>query len=1065
MQTMIKKPQWRIVALLTVMVFMLQSSLFAALSNDGRQQESSKVTGKVTESKSGEAIPGVTIQVKGTSAGTISDIDGNYSLNVKPDDILVFRLVNYITQEISINGKTTIDMIMDEEVIGLDEIVVIGYGVQKKKLNTGANINVKGENIQALNTNSTMDALKGISPGLNITQKNGQSGSGTKVTIRGVGTIGHSEPLYIVDGIAVGDIDNLSPSDIESIDVLKDAASAAIYGSRAANGVILVATKKGKIGKPIITYDGYFGVQNVAKKPGSLNAQQYAEILNEGKTNDGLAPYTYNTLVPDWDKIESGEWTGTNWFDEITNKNAPVQSHAINISGGSEKSIYSFGASYLDQLGILGKQANSEYKRLNLRLNSEHVLIEKAGRDIVKFGENITFTNTKKPSVRTGSMYWSDIRNVLVASPFLPMYDTTGEYHYAIPWNTSESNPVALMEYNGKANYNNNNTIYGSAYLDIQPVKNLILHSSFGVNNWYSSTRQWIPEYNLSTLATTPRDQVDQKMNSGYEWTLTNTLSYSITKSLHSVSVVVGNELKKKESDLELKGHNENSLFQDAEHAYVDNIDIVDATYTTLSGHDKYGRSLMSYFGRLSYDYKETYLITFVYRADGSSNFDEGHRWGKFPSIAAGWVASNESWMSWSSNWLNFLKVRVGWGRNGNENIDPFQYLASLNYDQANYFFGTDKTIRVIGAYPPILPNPYVSWETSEQLDFGLDMNYFNNRLQATFDWYKKDTKDWLVIAPQLESYGTAAPYINGGQITNKGVELGLRWNDRAGDFKYGISGSLAYNDNEITQIANPEKIIHGPSNVLSQGTSEMFRAQVGYPVGYFWGYETDGILQNDAEVAAYVGPDGVTPYFTNSKPGDVRFVDKNNSGTINDSDKVMLGDPNPDFIFGIQLNAEYKGIYIQVTANGQSGNQIAKSYRSFGDSPKNNFTDDVYDRWHGEGTSDKMPILSSSPHRNTQYISDIYIEDGDFLRISNLTVGYDFKQLFKKWPVVSELRLYLTARNLYTFTKYSGMDPEVGYGPTDSANRLNDYPWASGIDLGLYPASRSYLIGLSIKF
>jgi len=1055
---------------------MLVNSSGALYANNVLQQEKQTITGTITDAD-GLALPGVSIQIKGTATGTVTNLDGKFSLSASSNNVLEIKLVGFLTEEITVGESTKMDVKLIEDVVGLDEVVVIGYGVQKKKLSTGANISVKGENIESMKTTNTIDALKGISPGVSITQKSGQAGSGSKVNIRGVGTVFKAEPLYIVDGIAVGDMDNLSPSDIESIDVLKDAASAAIYGSRAANGVILVTTKTGKAGKTSISYDGYFGRQNVAKKPGTLNAKQYAEIQNEGMVNDGKKPYVWNLFVPDWDKVESGEWNGTNWFDEITNENAPIQSHALNITGGTEKSNYSVGASYLDAKGILGKQGNSDYKRTNLRLNSEHILVEKNGQNILVFGEKLTYTNSKKPTIRNGGAYWNDVRWMLTASPFLPVYNDEGDYHYALnadtaiygtgyqPWNANETNPIGMMDYNTRNNTNNNNSIVGNAYMVIQLIKNLKFRSAYGVNYYSNSTRQWIPQYDLSVNAVTERDQVNQSMSSGYTWTWTNTLDYTINIGSHNISALLGQESMKEKSKLTINGHNENTFFQDAEYAYLDNTPEVDETTTwvTLGGSDKYGWGLLSYFGRLSYDFKETYLLTATMRYDGSSMFDEGNKWGKFPSLSAGWVMSNESFMSGTSNWLNYLKLRGSWGQNGNQQIYPFQYLASLTFEQANYFFGTEKSIRTVGSYPPILPNPDIKWETSEQWDIGTDMNFFNNRFQLNFDWYKKVTKDWLVLAPQLDTYGTGAPYINGGEISNKGYEIGLRWNDQKGDFRYSVSASLAHNKNEVTNIKNDEKIIHGPSNLLSQGTSEMNRAQVGFPVGYFWGYETDGVMQDSAEVAAYVTPAG-EPYFSKMKPGDIRFVDKNQDGKIDDLDKVMLGDPNPDYIFGFQISLDYKGISFQVSANGQSGNQIAKSYRMFGDGPKNNFTQDVYNRWHGAGTTNDYPRLSSVPHRNTQNISKIYIEDGDFLRIGTITLGYDLKQLIKKLPV-GELRIYATAKNIKTFTNYSGMDPEVGYAPEDDDNPEDDYRWMKGVDLGLYPSAKSYLIGLSIKF
>ena len=1046
------------VKLLLILALAFQVSLF------GQEKQ---IKGTVTDA-SGSPLPGVNVTIKGTVTGTVTDINGNYSIMASPQDVLSFSFVGYLAEEYTVAGNAVLDVTLDEDIIGLDEVVVIGYGTQKKKLNTGANLNISGEDIQALNTTSSMDALKGLSPGVSITQNSGVPGAGNKISIRGIGTIGNYAPLYIVDGIAVGDIDNLSPSDIETLDILKDAASAAIYGSRGANGVVLVTTKKGKKNtKPVVTYNGYFGWQNVVNPPQLLNAQEYVAAMDEANISSGFPLDDYASQVPNWAEIESGEWEGTNWFNEIEEKNAPVQNHSLSITGGSERSVFSLSGSYLNQQGILGKQANNDYERINIRLNSEHILFQtKSGRDIVTLGENLTYTNEKNPTIRTGNIYWNDLHNMLVASPFLPMYaedptDLAYPYHYCIDWNTQESNPVAEMNLQSEYNTNNNNTILGNAYLDLQPIKDLHIRSSFGINNWYGSSRHWTPEYHLSTVSNNDYDQVDQRMYSGFTWTSTNTITYGFDlNNVHKFTVLAGAEYTKNSRDLYISGHNENSTFNDPEYGYLSNFDPLDENNVLLANFgskDEYGWAMASYFGRLSYDYKETYLFTAVLRYDGSSNFDRGHRWGSFPSVSAGWVISNESFMQNTSNWLNFAKLRVSWGQNGNQDIGrDFVYLSTLDVTGVNYFFGPDHSLITVGSTPSQVPNTDISWETSEQTDIGIDMNFLANKLQFSFDWYMKDTKDWLVEKISSAMDGTDPPWVNGGQIRNKGIETMLRWNDQKGSFHYSVSGTFAYNKNEVVKIPSSDSIYHGPTDVLSQGTAEMFRAEVGYPIGYFWGYETDGVMQNEADVAAWVNADG-KPYITKCVPGDLRYVDHSGDGAIGNADKVMIGNPHPDFVFGLQITADYKGIFMQLAGNGVAGNQIAKNYRSV-DNYRHNFTKDVYDqRWHGEGTSEKYPRLVRGGHKNYQYISDIYIYDGDFFRISNLTLGYDFKQLWKKMPLAS-VRFYGAAKNLYTFTKYPGMDPEVGYSP-------DDYDWGAGIDLGLFPQSRTFMLGLDITF
>jgi len=1035
---------------------------FVALSSFAQERT---ITGVITD-ESGGTLPGVNVIIKGTTTGTVSDLDGKFSIKVPGNEAtLSLSFVGYTGQEIQVGNQTIINVTLKEEVKQLNEVVVIGYGTQKKVLNTGANFNISGDKIKSLNTSTTMDALKGISPGLTITQNSGQPGSGTKVYIRGIGTNGSAGPLFIVDGVQVPNIDFLSPSDIESFDVLKDAASAAIYGSRAANGVIMITTKKGKIGsKTTITYDGYYGWQNVAKVPQLLDAKQYIDIMTEEFANSKRT-LDFANQVPDYSKIMNGTWNGTNWFDLFTDKNAPVQSHTLSITGGSKNSSFSFSAAYLDQVGILGPQVNNAYKRANLRFNSEHILFEKAGRDVLKFGENLTYINTRNPTIQTGSIYSSDVHNMFVTSPLLPMYaesdtDKAYPYHYSIPLNRSEGNPIVNAIAHDATNYNYDNTLVGNLYFELQPIKNLVIRTSIGGNSDYGATRQWTPIITLADIGNTTQDEVNQKLYNNFTWTMTNTVSYNFSISSHNISLMAGNEVIKNTDSLYIQGKNDNSQFGDALHGYLSNTPLIGVAYNTqLTSQDNYGWGMESYFGRLSYDFKEKYLLTLVIRTDGSAKFAQGHQWGTFPSVSAGWVATNESFMESTKNWLSLLKVRGSWGQNGNQNIPNFQYLATFAIDNANYFFGPDKSVRTIGSYAPIIPNPNITWEKSESTDLGFDANFLKNRLQYSADYYDKVTRGWLVLAPGLGEWGTGAPIINGGSIDNKGVEMSLRWNDNIGKLNYGVSLSYTYNKNEVTAIDNSEHIIHGPTNVLSQSTLEMYRAQVGYPIGYFWGYKTAGIFQDTAQINHYTYTNPTTGKTNKieawAKPGDVIFVDLNHDGVINDKDKTQIGDPNPHYIYGIQLNADYKGFYLQITGNGQGGNQIAKSYRSYGDSPQQNYTTDVFNRWHGPGTSNKMPILLAVPDLSTLNISDIFIENGDFLRISNITVGYDLKSLIKKMPF-QQFRIYYTGKNLFTFTKYSGLDPEVGYGPNS---------WSSGIDLGFYPQSKTNLIGLSITF
>jgi len=1065
-------------------IFCFLSVLFSVY---GQAQDVS-IKGKVID-ENGLPIPGVTILIKGTKMATSSDMDGNYQLKADSNGTLVFSFVGYTTVQEAIKGRTTINAKLSPESQSLQEVVVVGYGTQKKGLITGATSNFKGEDLAELNTGSAMDALQGIAAGVNITKNNGAPGAGTRVTIRGIGTTGNSNPLYIVDGVSVGNIDYLNPSDIESIDVLKDAASAAIYGSRAANGVVLVTTIKGRKGRPAkISYDYYFGMQNIYKNLDPLNAQEYMYINDEGRVNDGLAPTNWNAMVHDnnwletnypgagkqlgddvWKLLQDG-WQGTNWIDEMTKTDAPIVNHSLNITGGSEDVVYSAGISYFDQDGILGGNiTDAGYKRLTARFNTQMVLKKNDRHSIITVGENFTYSNVQNRSIATGNIYWNDLHNALIQNPLQPAYWQTSidrninEFGYTPTLdglNTGQTNPLAVMYYRHNYNYGKGNSITGNVFVEIEPLLNLKFKSVYGVDSWFGHSRSMNPTYHLGVLYNDAVDGATQSQYFGANTTWTNTLSYDTKFGDHKITAVIGTELLRNQVNDNVSATRNNLLFPgNPKYAYLNNtqspasINDINASGADWAAN---GGAVQSFFARAQYDYKEKYLLSATMRADGSSNFAEENRWGYFPSVSAGWVITKEDFMSSTSNILNFAKLRGSWGQNGNQSIDAFQYQSNISYSFPGYFFGDTKPVSGTTAVLSNVPNPDIKWETSEQLDFGIDARLFDSKLGVTFDWYKKTTKDWLVVAPALGTQGAPPPYINGGEVENSGIEYSVNWNDKLGDFKYGITLSGAHNKNEVTKIENADGIIHGPSNVLSQGTGEVSRVQVGQPIGYFYGYKTAGIIQNQQEANEWLTPSG-TPYFNDQRPGDVRFVDQNQDGLIDEKDMVYLGNPNPDFELGIQLNFEYKNVYLNTTMAGKYGMQVMQSYRSFADSPKQNYTSDVFNRWHGEGTSNRMPRLSSVSNRNSQYISDIYMHDADYLRINNLTIGYNFNEVLSKFKFMSNLKVYVAVNNLYTFTKYDGMDPEVRFG--------HDASWASGIDLGLYPQARTVMFGLSADF
>ncbi len=1045
------------------------------LSTGAFAQDEHVVKGNVKAISDKSPLPGVSVLIKGTATGTTTDAEGNFSLQAKPSDVIVVSFIGFTPEEVEIGNQTQLEVFLVESIGQLAEVVVVGYGVQQKKLITGATVQVKGEDIERMNTVSPLTALQSQTPGVNITKVSGEPGAGFKVNIRGIGTTGNSQPLYVVDGVPRGDISYLTPTDIQSIDILKDAASAAIYGSRAANGVVLVTTKRGKKGKKMqLSYDGYYGVQNVYKRLPLLNASEYMLIQNEGQVNSGLKPYDWEAqLAPgDYQRVQDGTWNGTNWLKEMENKNAPMQSHAINFTGGSDASIYSAGLSYTSQEGIYGNPVPSVYDRYTFRINSEHTVLKNENKDfdLLKIGENLTYSFTKNHGIGTGNMYWNDIYNAIQADPLLPMYATSATdpaypYHSPIPWNSLASNPVGSMVNQRGYNENKSHSLNANFYFELQPIKGLTYRSSFAVSPSFNSYRSFTPTYQLGPNNTNQVNGVTQNMGGGLGWIYTNTLNYQFAVAGdHHFNVLAGQSAERWGLGESLGVTNKNSVFTDFEHAYIDNANV--NSTATLSGAPWGKGGILSYFGRINYDYRDTYLLTLVMRTDASSNFAKGYRWGKFPSVSAGWVLTNEPFTESIKSVVDFLKVRASWGQNGNQSIPGFQYLSLITFNDpansvfSNYYFGSAKTTPSLGAFPVNLPTPDLKWETSEQLDLGIDANFLNSKVSLALDYYVKTTKDWLVDAPVLASWGVQkAPFINGGEVQNKGLEIALGLNDQIGsDFRFGVNVNASINKNTVTRIDNQQGIINATNVKLWGNGTYVSRAEVGKPIGYFYGFKTAGIFQNEQEILDYKNAEGKV-IMPNAVPGDVRFVDTDGNGSITDLDRTLIGDPNPNYTIGLNLNASYKGFDIAVTTYGVGGNQIARNWHDAG-AARNNYTTEILGRWHGEGTSNRLPRVTSGSTINQTYNSDLSIEDGSYYRISNVTIGYNLKNLIKSLPMIEQIRIYVTAQNLYTFTSYSGMDPEIGTSTDDSG-----FSWSRGVDLGFYPNPRTFMVGANIKF
>ncbi len=1022
-------------------------------------QENLTVSGVVTSAADQLPLIGVSVQVKGTSNGSITDLDGNYSVSVASGQTLVFSYIGFKTQEIQITNQKTLNVVMEEDSETLDEVVVVGYGVQKKKLVTGATVQVKGETLAKMNTNSPLQAMQGQTPGVNISSTSGQPGESMKVSIRGLGTVGNASPLYLIDGVG-GDISTLNPADIESIDVLKDAASAAIYGAQAANGVVLITTKSGKAGKAQISFDAYYGWQTQARKADMLNAQEYMMIMDEQAVNSGNAPYDWSSYESIYDA--NGNVYDTDWVNSMFQNNAQTQSYTLGITGGSETSTYAMSLGYMSQEGIVGGKDVSNYERYNFRINSEHKLFKDS--DLLKVGEQVSFVYKMNNGISVGNQYNNTLRGAFGTSPLAPIYSDNNIYDSPYndttnsDWYNADGNPYGSMMTNSN-NENKDVTFSGNVYAELQPIKNLKFRTVFGAVYTTNEYRSFSPLYQFSIYSfNNTRTSAAQNMSHGLTMTWTNTATYDWTVGEHAFNALLGMEMSRY-SGTYLRGTTGmlRDGFDDWDHAYLDNGTATSADNGLgAAGHPNDETRTVSYFARFGWNWKETYMINATVRTDGSSRFARGNRYGVFPSVSAGWTISNEAFMEDTHDWLDFLKLRVSWGQVGNQNIDNYQYTAPITSSNTHYIFGNqvgaDAQSGFWGAYPSRLANEDVTWETSEQTNIGIDARFLRSRLSLTADFYIKTTKDWLVEAPILATAGTGAPYINGGDVKNTGIELALTWNDQIGkDFSYNVGVNGAYNKNKVGDIPTEDGIIHGDINMLYDNTPEFYRASNGHPIGYFWGYQTAGIFQNKQQIEDWrAAGNGILQ--ADLQPGDVIYVDQDHNGVIDDNDKVDLGNGTPDFTYGFNLGFSYKNFDFALNAYGAAGNQIVQSYRNHANS-HSNYTSAILGRWTGEGTSNRIPRVTET-NINWQF-SDLYIQDGDYLRISNITIGYDFAKLINL-KAISQARLYFQVQNAFTFTKYDGMDPEIGYGTSD---------WVSGIDLGYYPRPRTFLVGVNLKF
>lgn len=1014
-----------------------------------------KVSGTITE-ESGEGLPGVSILVKGSSIGTISDIDGNYAINAPSNDaVLVFSYVGFVTEEISVDGKSVINLKMMPDITALEEIVVVGYGEQKKSVVTGAISSVKAEDLESMPINRVEQALQGRTSGLTIASSSGQPGSGATVRVRGITSLndGANNPLWVVDGVVVdnGGIGYLNQSDIASIEVLKDAASQAIYGARAASGVILITTKKGQSGSLKVNYNGFYGTSAPARKLSLLNATEYATLRNEAHLAGGGQNALYDN--------PSAFGEGTDWQEAIFNNDARRQNHELSISGGNDKSTFYASFGYWDQEGIVASDISS-YKRFNVRLNSTHKI-----KEWLTFGQNLGYAKDKSVGIgNTNSEFGGPLSSAINLDPITPLVITDPSVANSSPYTNegirrdANGNPYGISTIVGQemtnplayiqtrlGNYGWSDNIVGNAFVEIEPIKGLKVRSTIGAKLAFWGSESFTPVFWLNSSNINGENSFNRGMNRRIDYNLENIISYTKDFNSHNINVLLGQGAYQ-----DNWSNNINVTYRDLP---VDNFDDASLNYNVptdqinAGGGESALHTVSSLFARLNYNYSEKYLLTAVFRRDGSSRFGSNNKYGFFPSASIGWVASQENF--WPTNEVvNFLKVRGGYGVVGNDAIGDFAYLSTVG-DGRNYAFGTDGSY-LNGVSPNAPSNPDLRWEETSQLNIGFEATVLQD-FSVTFDWYKKVTED-ILMNPRIPAYVGAIsnPAANVATLENRGLELELGYRKDIGDLNLSLNGNVSYLENEVTFLGNGIEFLSGGQS-FHASSFPITRTAVGQSINSFYGFKKLGIFQTQADIENHVSSEGamIQP---NAKPGDFIWADTDGDGEITENDRTFIGDPTPNWTYGLTLNAEYKGFDVLVFGQGVAGNMVFQGLRRL-DVTNANYQTKALGRWTGPGTSNDFPrLVDGDPNNNFSNPSEFYLEKGDYFRLKTVQLGYTLPTSFVNKINIDRLRIYLMAENLLTFTKYTGYDPEIGGG-------------VMSIDRGIYPQARSYMLGLNLSF
>lgn len=1010
------------------------------------------VSGNVQD-ESGTPIPEVNVLIKNTSKGVSTDFNGNFVINgVEIGDTLTFSYLGYVTKEVVVVNRSNLTVQLVEDLAQLDEIVIIGYGTQKKSVVTGAISGVKQSELEDIPITRVEQTLQGRVSGVTIAANSGQPGSSSTVRVRGITTLGNNEPLWVVDGVVVdaGGIGFLNQSDIASVEVLKDAASQAIYGARAATGVILITTKKGKSGKLSVNYNGYTGVSSAARTLDLLNGTQYATLLNEKSVNGGG-----NILFSNPEFF--GE--GTDWQSVIFNNSAWRISHELSLSGGNDVSKYYASFGYNDQEGVVLSDI-SNYTRKNIRLNSTHNVTDK-----IRFGQTVGYSNEKTIGIgNTNSEFGGPLSSAINLDPLTPIVETDPVLTNQAPytnngiWRDANGNPYGIStlvaqemsnplayQQTRLGDYGWADNFVGNAYLEIEPIEGLKFRSTLGGKLAYWGYQSFTPVSYLNAASITTQNNISRGSNKGFGWNLENIVSFTKTLEKHNFSVLLGqgvyvDNISSGETVTYFDIPVDN--YQDASFNFsVPTDQIVASAYRGIE------HKVTSLFSRLTYDYDEKYLLTAIIRRDGSSRFGANNKYGFFPSFSVGWVPSKEKF--WKDNEVvNQLKIRGGYGITGNDNIGDFRYLSTVSGGR-NYTIGTSGSV-TIGNSPDAPSNPDLKWEETSQLNIGFDARLFKD-FSLAFDWYKKETTGILqpvTIPGYVGAIGS--PTGNVADMENTGVDLEIGYKKQINEVNLSLNGNISFLENEVTFLGNGVDFLSGGQSIQSS-TFPITRTQVGQPVNSFYGFKTNGIFQNQAEIDSYVSSNG-TVIQPNAQPGDFKWIDVDDDGDIDSDDRDFLGSSIPKVTFGFTVNVDYKNFDLMVFCQGAAGNKIFQGLRRL-DVENANYQTAALGRWVGEGTSNTYPRLTTNDtNSNFSNPSDFYLEDGDYLRLKTIQLGYTLPSDILGKHGIDKLRIYLTAENLFTFTKYSGYDPEIGGG-------------VLGIDRGYYPQAITNQVGINLQF